>query len=266
MTDDLWLEGGVAVRHYDDDSTEPETDIDPRVGVGYRIHPNHWLRAAYQSELILPVPPLGYLAPVATMGFVTPITQVFNGSRIENLQLQWDGQWTNRIFTLFRYEQQYIDGWTQLFAPGTLGSVLVADEAQIRSVELGINVWLLERFGFAAKYTLVDSENKTPGANFGNELPLTPEDNLSLSLNWIHPRQIISSISTSFVGNRFSDLANTEELSSYWISNFAIAWQPLEKQYSLSFGVNNLFNTDIDLATGFPAAGRSIIASFQARF
>ena len=262
----FWLEGGVAIRHYDNDFIDPETDIDPRIGVGYRINTNHWLRAAFQSELVLPVPALGYLAPVATMGFVTPITQVFNGSRIENLQLQWDGQWTKRIFTVFRYDQQYIDGWAQLFAPGILGSILVADEAVIRSVELGLNVWLLDRFGFAAKYTLVDSENRTRDTNFGNKLPLTPEDNLSVSLNWIHPRQITSSLSTSFVGNRFSDLANTDELPSYWITSFSLGWQPMDKKYFLGLSINNIFNNNIDLAAGYPAAGRSVIATVQARF
>ena len=197
------------------------------------------------------------------MGFVTPVTQVLNGSRIENIQLEWDAQWSTRIFTVMRYELQHVDGWTQLFAPGPS---LYVDQARIQSLEMGINVWLLERFGLSAKYGQVSSRNNTPGINNGNDLPLSPEENIALSLNWIHPRQIVSSITATYVGDRFSDVANTQELGSYWTTGFSIGWQPLDRHISLGLAVSNLFNEQIEATTGFPAGGRTVVASIQARF
>ena len=59
MTDEIWIDAGLFLRHYDDDFSEAETQLDPRFGIGWRVSKQHWLRAAYQRELVLPVPPPG---------------------------------------------------------------------------------------------------------------------------------------------------------------------------------------------------------------
>ena len=266
MTEELWFDGGLFVRHYDDDITDPITRLDPRFGVGWRVSDQHWLRAGYQRELVVPVAPLGTLSPVATMGFVSPLTQVLNGSRLENLQLQWDAQWHQRVFTAFRYERQHIDGWTQLFAPGLLSSTLFVDQARLHTVEMALNVWLLKRFGLSAKYALNDTENVSGSIHQGNDLPLVAAENFAVSLNWIHPKQIRASVGLQYVGDRFSDLANTQELSSYWTTSFSVGWQPFDRHIALGFSVDNIFNRGFDLAQGFPAGGRSVLATVEVRF
>lgn len=262
LTDDVWVEGGVFGRYYDDDATEQHSQLDPRLGFGWRIFDKHWLRAGYQRELVLPVPSLGPIAPLAVIGFVAPLTQVLNGSLIKNIQAEWDAEWHDRIFTSVRFEEQSIDGWSSLSSP----LFLFSDEARIRTLDFALNVWLFERFGLAAKYVIADPANQAAAAPGDFDLPLIPETSFSVGLNWIHPRQIRTSVGATFVGDRFGDLANTIRLEDYWTTNASINWQPFDKHVFIGFGLVNIFDEDFDFAPGFPAPRQAAVLSIETRF
>lgn len=263
-SDDVWFEAGLFARYYDDDSTKEHSQLDPRVGFGWRFLDKHWLRVGYQRELVLPVSSLGPIAPLAVMGFVAPLTQTLNGSSFENIQAEWDAEWHPRIFTSIRFEEQSFDGWAPLSSPD--GFLLYTDEARIRALNFALNVWLFERFGLAAKYVLADGVNQSDGGLDGSDLPLTPDSSFSASLNWIHPRQIRATIGGTYVGDRYGDLANAITLDDYWTVNASISWEPFDRHVSIGAGLVNLLDEDFDIAAGYPAPGRAAVLSMELRY
>lgn len=257
--DTWWLEMGVYARRIDG-LGDQRGQIDPRIGFGWRFAKKHWLRAAYQSELILAVPPLGPLAPVAVMGFVPDVTQVLNGSAIKNLQIEWDAEWHPRIFTSVRFEEQRFDEWIPLFIPGFS---LEFSDARIRSLDVNVNAWILERFGGFLRYLHRDAELRGLGST---PLPFLADKEFSTGLTWIHPRQIFASASMNYVGDRYGDAINFTKLDDYWTTNLSLRWQPLEKHASIGVAISNLFDERVDIASGLRAVGRTIVLSAEARF
>ena len=254
-----WVELGVYARRLDG-AREQTGQIDPRIGVGWRFAEGHWLRAAYQSELILAVPPQGPLSPVAVMGFVPDVTQVLNGTAIKNLQVEWDAEWHPRLFTSVRFEEQRLDDWIPLFVPGFS---LEFSDTRIRSLDVNINAWIFERFGGFLNYVHQDAEFGVAGKS---ALPFLPDKRFAGGLTWIHPRQIVASASMNYVGSRYGDAINATKLDDYWTTNLSVRWQPLEKHASFGVSISNLFDEGVDIASGIRAAGRTVVLSAEARF
>lgn len=213
----MWLEAGLFGRHLDTGPGKVRKQIDPRVGVGWRLTDSNWLRAAYQRELVLPSPIGGSLAPQAVMGFLTPFSLVRFGSSVESFQAQWDSEWSDHLFSRARFEQRSIDRFSAFVAPDAFAPF--ADNGRIRTLELSINAWFIERFGLFSKLSLQDSENTSPGVIPGRDLPLVPRRSFSAGILWIHPRQIRARVATQYVGSRFNDGSNSARLDGFWTTN-----------------------------------------------
>jgi hypothetical protein len=264
IRDDLWTEGGVFVRYYDDE-TEDQTSVDPRIGLAWEPIRGQWLRAAYQREMGIPTPLNGTLAPVATAGLViSDMLPLGNSEVVDDVQARWDAEWLPWLYSFVQFEYQDIDSYSQTF-PFSINGFAVGN-AEAQQLSAGVNTWFLERFGAFARYLHNFSENNSGDANDGNDLPLLADDSFDLGLTWVHPRQIRASVIGSFVGARWADVANTTELDSFFTVSASVNWQPYDRHLSLTLAAFNLFDEDYDLAPGAPAPGTAVAFTAEYRF
>ncbi len=267
VTPAFWTEAGVFYRRLDVDFELPgiedtdESHWDPRLGVGWRVTPQHWLRAAYQSELLFPLRTADSLAPVATLGLVVPESQITffeGGPRVKDLQLRWDGEWRPWLFTFVNLERQNIRDFAV--------SGVAYEKGRVEVATLGANFWLWRDFGLALAHSWNDSEDQSGGAFDGNELVTVAEEVSEFALTWVHPRHFRTVLAAEYTGERFNNTANTETLDSYWLVNASVAWEPGQKHWLLQLGVNNLLDEKFETALGFPGTRRFPFLLAEYRF
>lgn len=135
-----------------------------------------------------------------------------------------------------------------IFAPNNL------EDARIRGLELATHTslggWLL-----GAQGTLLDSENRSEGANLGKELPRRARQGLRLDADrtlagwrWGATLRLESS--------RFDDVANTRSLPGYGTMDLR-AERRLNQHWRLQARVENLLDRDYETVAFFRQPGRS---------
>jgi outer membrane receptor protein involved in Fe transport len=258
---DLKLEAGLFLRYFDDDAGTHSTQPDPRIGIAWRVTPEHWLRATAQRDLVLPI--RGTLAPVAAVGLTARNELVAGGGSVTTYQLRWDAEWSPRVFTFLGAEEQRLHRFF-MPVPLSLGSMAV-DTARSRSVLSGVNVWLGDRWGVFARHRWSDSETLTKDGH-GRDLPLVPRHTVESGLTWVHPWQIRATVFGAYVGERASDLTGTRDLHDYWTANLSGSWHPFQKLWAFTLAVQNLFDARVEVARGSPAPGRTVSALAEYRF
>ena len=269
ITPDLWFEGGGFYRDVRL-GTLAKQQVDPRIGLAWRVTPQHWLRVSSQSALIDPLRTQDTLAPVATVGTVVPDTY-FNATgdlaATWYHQLRWDAEWSSRVYTFVQIDRQDIEDFALGFVPDSRFTIFghLAD-GRLDTVSFGTNLWLLERFGLSASYKRLWSENRSVGAGHGFDLPLIPEQEFHSGLTWVHPRHVTLGLTGSYIGARAANLLNSRALAAYWSAGAFANWQPFAKHLSLTVSADNLFNASYDLAEGFPGEGTRVLFSAEYRF
>ncbi|MGQ0658852.1 MAG: tetratricopeptide repeat protein [Chromatiales bacterium] len=270
---DLWFDAGLFKRHLRLEIVDPdffgtvfiseldEDQLDPRLGVAWRVTQNHWLRVAAQRKLLFPQRAAETLAPVDTVGIVVPdrfFTFFTGGPSAEDLQLRWDAEWLPWLFTFAGAEHLELDDFQ-------IGSVF-HKEGEIELATVGTNIWFLERFGLRAAYQRLWSENRSGDAFDGLDLLGVPEEFFDVLLTWVHPRHVRTELFVDYVGQRWNDNANTDRLDGYWTTGFRVNWQPMRKHWSLTLQVNDLFDEQPEFFRNFPDPGRSVFLSAEYRF
>ena len=266
ITPAFWAEGGLFYRRLDVDFESAavndidESELNPRLGFGWRVNARHWLRAAYQEELLFPLRAADSLAPVATMGLVVPETQITffeGGPRVADLQLRWDGEWLPWLFTFVNLERQTIRDFQVSFVN--------YEKGEIEAATLGANLWLWRDFGLALSHAWTDSADRSGGVFHGNEIVTVAEEVSQLALTWVHPRQFRTVLAAEYSGERFNDTSNATTLDSYWLVNGLVEWEPGRKHWLLQLGVNNLLDEDFEIARGFPGPRRFVFLAAEYR-
>lgn len=261
---DLRFQLGGFLRYFDNDIDDARTKMDPRIGIAWQPVSGHWLRAAAQREFILPFAET--LAPVATVGLVAPDDFFQEGGSSTDFRIRWDAEWSKNFFTFAEIAEQQIEDFFLNIPLSSPLRFFAIDETCVRSVSVGSNIWFAERFGLFATYRRGWTENRSDGPNQGNDLPLIPDQTFHIGLTFVHPLQIRTTITQSYVGERLTDLENSATLDDYWITNLMLNWQPDDRRWSLTLGADNLFDRYFEVADGFPAPGLTVRFGIERRF
>jgi hypothetical protein len=279
---DLSVQSGAYLRHLDDDFGPQRTQLDPRLGLAWQPAEGHWLRAGAQRELILPMPDT--LAPVTLVGLVPTddyarlpeyipggVSHYSTGGSVEDLLLRWDAEWSPHVFTYAQGEQQHIDDYFQVIPwsgdwAGDVSSTIQLDSVRIRQLLGGANLWITGGIGFHARYTHNWSRILGSGAAAGNRVPLVPENALDVGMTYVHPSQVRAKIAARYLGKRWADTENNIPLGDAWLTDLSVNWQPMQRHWSLTAAVTDLFDSEPDMAAGIPAPGRTFLLSAAYRF
>lgn len=266
---DLWLEGGAYYRDIDRGAND-KRQVDPRLGLGWRVTPHHWLRASSQSALVDALRTQDTLAPVATVGTVVPDAYFVAGDTLPATwyhQLRWDAEWSSHIYSFVQVDQQDVEDFALGFVPDSRFALFgTLAEGRLNTVSFGTNLWLAERFGLAVNYKYLWSENRSDSAAHGFDLPLIPEQDAHTSLVWVHPRAVTLGLTGNYTGRRAANVLNTRSLAGYWTAGAFANWQPFARHLSLTVSADNLLDADYALAEGFAGPGTSVLFSAEYRF
>ncbi len=143
---------------------------------------------------------------------------------------------------------------------GNLGLPNNVNEARIYGVEasaqgqqLGIN-WQLDG-------TLLNTENRSQGANRGNELPRRPNETVQLSLDKQFSRFSLG-LTLFAAGRRYEDLSNTRRLGGYATADLRGSYR-LARDLFLEARITNLFDKDYETAAFYNQPGRALFAQIR---
>jgi len=264
LFEDVNLQLGAYLSHFETDVGQNDTRFDPRIGLSWQFADGQWLRAGFRQDTTLGLG--ASLAPVATVGLVPFETPTADGGMIEMVAVRWDAEWSDRFFTSLEYQHQDIDDYNVTITDSSLfltlaGAQLAATKGELDMASLSANVWLSDQFGAFARGTLADSENEDTGF----DLPLVPDWTANVGVTWVHPEQIRVSLIENLIGHRDGDLAGTN-LGTVATTDITMSWEPLERHLALGASVLNILDEDYELATGFPAPGVTFRLSGEVRF
>lgn len=133
-------------------------------------------------------------------------------------------------------------------------------EARIRGVELVLGSQLLG-WNWNANYSLLEPENRSAGANRGNELSRRAKQLFNFDLD---RRLGAFSIGASLhaEGQRYDDLANNTELSGYATVDLRGEYR-ITREWRLQARVANLLGADYETAAGYNQPGQAAYLSVR---
>jgi hypothetical protein len=255
VTDDLLIDMGLYYERFSNELNE-FSDLSPRVGVAWKLHKNHILRAAFQKRTLEAFEMT--LAPVTTAGLFFEWIQALPGGRITDYQAAIESKWNDRIFTMFGYE-------IRDYTLPDLGFSLYPEENRARIFTATVNAILTDTLGVYTRYKNIDSENREEPFK-GNRAPLVPTHTGSAGLVCVLPYYVKATLSANYAARQYGDDANTYRLPEMLTAGFSATWEPMRKHVMIKLDINNIFDDHYETEMYYPAAGRSVFLTLEYRF
>ena len=255
VTDDLLIDMGLYYERFSNELNE-FSDLNPRVGVAWKLHKKHILRAAFQKRTLEVFEMT--LAPVTTAGLFFEWIQALPGGRITDYQAAIESKWSDRIFTMFGYE-------IRDYTLPDLGFSLYPEENRARIFTATVNAILTDTLGVYTRYKNIDSENREEPFK-GNRAPLVPTHTGSAGLVCVLPHYVKATLSANYAAKQYGDDANTYRLPEMLTTDFSATWEPMRKHVMIKLNINNIFDDHYETEMQYPAARRSVFLTLEYRF
>jgi vitamin B12 transporter len=131
--------------------------------------------------------------------------------------------------------------------------------------ELGLVAHLGERLRLDANYTDMDTTNRSPGANFGHELPRRPGRTLNGELTYGWPFGLTTTVAVTHAGRSFDDAENEIVVDSYTVVDLRAAYQ-LRDALELYGRLENAFDEEYETIAGYGTPGRGVFVGVRQSF
>lgn len=145
------------------------------------------------------------------------------------------------------------------------GTTLNIERNRTKGVEAVLSISPVEQLRIDANYTWLDTENRSSGANFGNELARRPASSLYLNASYQTGFGLKLGADMQMVGDSFDDLANSRRIDGYILAGTR-ASIPVTDMFEVFGRIDNLFDVTYETATDFGSPGRSAYIGARARF
>jgi catecholate siderophore receptor len=275
FSDQFLLSGGIRWERYESayrpaPATPPVPDLDRvdetvtwRAGITYKPVPNVSLYAGAGTSVNPSIEGFTQVAPNAALDALKP-----ERSRTFEIGAKWDA-FNGKLLVngaVFRIEK------TNSRTPGLTGEapIVLDGEQRVDGIELGATGWITQRWQLIAAYTYLDSEvveSNTPG-ELGNRLGNVPDHSGTIWTTYKIPMGLELGGGVRYVGERFTNVANTRLIDDYWLADATVAYE-FTSSTSLRLNVFNIFDERfIDQVGGghfVPGPGRSAVATLAFR-
>lgn len=216
---------------------------------------NTVLRASYAEGYRAPslseaLPPFGNinLKPETSKGYDLGIEQSFIGGKV-TASATWFHRKSDDLIA---------------YNPATFQSENIG-RAKSKGLELGLGIRPNDHLDIRANYALVDATSRSPGSNFGHELARRPRDKASFVVDWKSPWGLKLGSTIALTGDSFDNLANTARLDGYWLVSSRAAF-PINDKIEIYGRIENLFDQDYTVVSGYNTYGRTAAVGVRARF
>ena len=139
------------------------------------------------------------------------------------------------------------------------------NSALAQGVELEGSASLAEGLTLSANYTYTDTQNRSPGANFGKDLARRPRHAVSATVSYIWPIRLTTAVAVRYASRSFDTASNTIVLHAYTVVDLRASY-PLTDRIEVYGRIENLFDEHYETAFQYGSNGRAAFAGVRARF
>ncbi|HEX5059183.1 MAG TPA: TonB-dependent receptor [Kofleriaceae bacterium] len=132
-------------------------------------------------------------------------------------------------------------------------------------IELGLTAHLGERLRIDANYTDMDTTNRTPGANFGRELPRRPGQVFNGEVTYAWPIGLTTTVAVLDVSRNFDNPSNTVVVDGYTVVDFRASYA-LRADLELFGRIENAFDEEYETIARYGTPGRGVFVGVRQTF
>ncbi|CAN5132259.1 TonB-dependent receptor [soil metagenome] len=114
-------------------------------------------------------------------------------------------------------------------------------------------------------YTLTDTENRSSGGNLGRDLARRPRDTANLSVSYVWPFALSTSVAVQYVGDSFDNAANTNRIDGYTLVDLRVSY-PINDTLEVYGRIENVGDERYETVRNYGAPGRGTFVGVRARF
>jgi vitamin B12 transporter len=190
----------------------------------------------------------------------------------------WDAgveqhEWNDRLVLSATYFERYsrdliefIDCLSLSDCPNDFGGFYAnVPRAAAHGVELQAAATPMEQLQLTANYTFTHTEDKSPGATFGNELARRPENTANLSGTYIWTAAFNTNVTLRYSGPSYDDAANQTKLGGYVLTDLRAAYTVVER-LEVYARIENLADKHYETAYRYGELGRVAYVGLRANF
>ena len=134
-----------------------------------------------------------------------------------------------------------------------------------KGLEFRLDLKPVDALQVSAAYSYTDSENRTPGANFGKQLARRPRHSVSVAADYAPTEGLSLGANLLHVGGSFDDAGNFNRLESYVLTGLRASWT-IDRRFTVYGRVDNLFDVDYQTVATYGTLGRSAHIGVRAGF
>ncbi len=190
----------------------------------------------------------------------------------------WDAgieqhQWNDRLVLTATYFERYSRDLIEFFdcpslsdCPNEFGGFYAnIARAAANGVEWQAAATPTEQLQLTANYTFTHTEDKSPGATFGNELARRPENTANLSTTYLWTASLNTNLTLRYAGPSYDDAANQTKLGGYVLTDVRAAYKLLDR-LEVYARIENVADKHYETAYRYGELGRVAYAGLRATF
>jgi vitamin B12 transporter len=136
--------------------------------------------------------------------------------------------------------------------------------AEADGVEFTLALRPVDALTLTANYSYIHSENRSVGADFGNELARRPQQTASVNADYRFPFGLSIGGTVTMVDDSFNDAANTTRIDGYAIGGVRAEF-PLGERFAIYGRVDNVTDASYQTVTGYGTYGRAAYGGVRLR-
>ena len=248
-------------------TSEEDTDLDVRAGLSWRPTDGQRLRLVAQ-RWHRPAS-FGTLAPVETLGIAVNDRLPAPGGEYERVRLQYDGEWTERVFLQLFADQERVDNGlagqrtagfsyqiealgqlrqtADFFSPrDDLEETPIFPSGSMRTLGGAVNWQAARPLSLALRYMHRDSDNDLPGPAGHDWIPYIPRHFAQLRAQWNTPWRLLLSASALWRSERLErqlEVVGTDTVpvvDAGWSFGVRAYWESEDKHHTVQALVDDL--------------------------
>ena len=136
--------------------------------------------------------------------------------------------------------------------------------AEADGVEFTLALRPVDALTLTANYSYIDTENRSIGSDFGNDLARRPKQTASVNADYRFAFGLSVGGTVTMVGDSFDDVGNTTRLDGYALAGVR-AELPINDQIAVYGRVDNLTDTRYETIAGYGNYGRAAYGGVRLR-
>jgi vitamin B12 transporter len=169
-----------------------------------------------------------------------------------------DGRLTARATWFHRDTKNQIDFDLSSF---TYNNIV---RTRAKGVEFELELRPIDDLTLTGNVSYIDSENRSPGANFGNDLARRPKETASVSVDYRLPFGLSVGGTISLVGDSYDDAGNFTRLDGYTLASLR-AELPIGDRFTVYGRVENLFDETYQTVATYGTYGRTAFGGIRVK-